>query len=201
MIWEGPVGSGTGTGGALVLDRQGTAVVKDGQRVSYFPYGEPRVGAGDHFATYQRDATTSFDYAMNRYYSNVAGRFLTPDPYRRSAHRSNPQSWNRYAYVQGDPVNANDPSGLDDWEFTCSGSPPQCGWFWQDLPSYPWVVAPGYPGMAANAPAAVAWRDFESNPESQYDPNQQLNFSCDTSDPVNAHLELTPFRSFRIDPR
>ncbi len=112
LIWEGPLASGTGAGGALVLDRLGTAVVKDGQKYAYFPYGEPRVGTGDHFATYQRDAT-GFDYALNRYYSNVAGRFLTPDPYGGSAWRINPQSWNRYTYAGDDPVNANDPEGLN----------------------------------------------------------------------------------------
>jgi hypothetical protein len=39
---------------------------------------------------------------------------LTPDPYksgRGSGDPLNPKSWNRYAYVEGDPVNANDPSG------------------------------------------------------------------------------------------
>ncbi len=113
LIWEGPLASGDGTGGALVLDRLGTAVVKDGQTYAYFPYGEPRVGTGDHFATYQRDATTNFDYAMNRYYSNVAGRFLTPDPYGGSAHAGAPQSWNHYTYAGNDPVNGSDPSGLN----------------------------------------------------------------------------------------
>jgi len=44
------------------------------------------------------------------------GRFLTPDPYRASAAPENPQSWNRYAYVQSDPVNRYDPSGLDWWD-------------------------------------------------------------------------------------
>ncbi len=114
LIWEGPLGSGTGTGGALVLDRQGTAVVKDGKTYAYFPYGEPRVGTGDHYATYQRDATTGFDYALNRYYSNVAGRFLTPDP-SSTAYLDNPQSWNQYAYASNDPINLTDPSGLDIW--------------------------------------------------------------------------------------
>lgn len=50
---------------------------------------------------------------MNRYYSNAYGRFMTPDPYPPSAKAGNPQSWNRYAYVIGDPVNNNDPRGLD----------------------------------------------------------------------------------------
>jgi len=43
------------------------------------------------------------------------GRFMTPDPYQASragGDLSNPQSWNRYAYVRGDPINYYDPRGL-----------------------------------------------------------------------------------------
>jgi hypothetical protein len=40
------------------------------------------------------------------------GRYLTPDPYRASGGPAAPQTWNRYAYVEGDPVNFNDPEGL-----------------------------------------------------------------------------------------
>jgi len=51
----------------------------------------------------------------NRYYSNAYGRFMTPDPYQGASGGSgdpdNPQSWNRYAYTVGDPVNWVDPSG------------------------------------------------------------------------------------------
>jgi RHS repeat-associated protein len=82
---------------------------------SYFPYGETRGGGpGFQFATYRRDSATQFDYAKNRYYSSKIARFLTPDPYAGSVRRGNPQSWNRYAYVKGDPVNRNDPSGRCD---------------------------------------------------------------------------------------
>lgn len=49
---------------------------------------------------------------MNRYYSNAYGRFMTPDPYQASGGPTDPQSWNRYAYVNGDPVNTNDTVGL-----------------------------------------------------------------------------------------
>lgn len=40
------------------------------------------------------------------------GRFVTPDPFDGSPNLSRPNSWNRYAYVEGDPVNLSDPSGL-----------------------------------------------------------------------------------------
>jgi RHS repeat-associated protein len=57
----------------------------------------------------------TYDYAMNRYYAPQWGRFTTPDPYPASAQLANPQSWNRYSYVENDPVNRTDRSGLF-WE-------------------------------------------------------------------------------------
>jgi RHS repeat-associated protein len=63
------------------------------------------------FATYYRDSA-GLDYAGQRYYSNVTGRFLTPDPAGFSAaNPNNPATWNSYAYVHGDPVNFNDSTG------------------------------------------------------------------------------------------
>jgi RHS repeat-associated protein len=83
----------------------------------YFPWGEakgtPNPQDTWNFATYWQDSNTGLDYANNRYYSNGSGRFMTPDPATSSASPQDPQSWNRYAYVIGDPVNRNDPSGLE----------------------------------------------------------------------------------------
>ncbi len=109
--------------GAVVLDRLGGVVKRSnvlvspqiGQTSNYYPFGEERTATGQgrtKFATYYRDSSAGFDYAMNRYYNYTWGRFLTPDPYPGSAKLANPQSWNRYAYVANDPVNQNDPSGL-----------------------------------------------------------------------------------------
>jgi RHS repeat-associated protein len=84
--------------------------------VKHFPYGEePTTTTQDRskFATYYRDATTALDYAQNRYYARTIGRFTSPDPYRASGGPADPQSWNRYAYVQNDPVNYIDPRGLE----------------------------------------------------------------------------------------
>ncbi len=39
---------------------------------------------------------------------------MTPDPYTNSGRLSDPQSWNRYAYTRGDPVNRYDPNGTED---------------------------------------------------------------------------------------
>src|SRR5271165_3213164 len=83
---------------------------------SYFPYGEdkgtPIPNDQWKFATYTRDSATGLDYAMNRYYSSTLGRLMSPDPYQASGGPTNPQSWNRYSYVQNDPINFKDPKGL-----------------------------------------------------------------------------------------
>jgi hypothetical protein len=70
---------------------------------------------------------------MNRYYSTGYGRFLTADPYMSNSGGSgnprDPQSWNRYAYTRGDPVNRFDPAGMQDCgtsevePISCSGVP------------------------------------------------------------------------------
>jgi RHS repeat-associated protein len=93
------------------MDRLGN-VPAPGSR--YYPYGEesnPPANNADKFATYYRDGT-GLDYADQRYYSSQSGRFPTPDPYMASGGPDDPQSWNRYAYAQNDPINFNDPSGL-----------------------------------------------------------------------------------------
>jgi RHS repeat-associated protein len=54
------------------------------------------------------------DYMHARHYNPLTGRFLSPDPLNGVEHR--PQSWNRYAYVVGNPVRFVDPIGL----FDCS---------------------------------------------------------------------------------
>jgi len=65
------------------------------------------------FTNYERDLNAS-DEAMFRRYNRWWSRFDQPDPYGGSYDFTNPQSFNRYAYVQNDPVNYIDPLGLDD---------------------------------------------------------------------------------------
>jgi hypothetical protein len=49
---------------------------------------------------------------MFRRYNRWHSRFDQPDPYDGSYELGDPQSLNRYAYVQNDPVNFRDPEGL-----------------------------------------------------------------------------------------
>ncbi len=91
-------------------------------RGKYYPYGEERTGVTppnppndqEKFASYTRDSATGLDYADQRYYDNLIGRFMKPDPFGGSANPLSPQSWNRYAYVGNDPANNFDPNGLID---------------------------------------------------------------------------------------
>lgn len=64
------------------------------------------------YTTYERDGNSG-DEAMMRRYTGQWHRFAQPDPYAGSYDWINPQSFNRYAYVQNDPVNFIDPLGLD----------------------------------------------------------------------------------------
>ncbi|MCW5983382.1 MAG: RHS repeat-associated core domain-containing protein, partial [Bryobacteraceae bacterium] len=100
----------------VFVDRLGSVARRGATGLRYFPYGEERGGTTaqerDKFATYFRDGVTNLDYAQQRYYSSTAGRFLTADPYVAPGAAAEPQGWNRYGYVAGDPVNWRDPSGL-----------------------------------------------------------------------------------------
>ncbi len=87
---------------------------------AYAPYGEPHEEAGTidrNFTGQNQDINSShsggqYDFLM-REYNPIQGRWWTPDPAGLAAvDPNNPQSWNRYAYVSGVPLEATDPSGL-----------------------------------------------------------------------------------------
>jgi RHS repeat-associated protein len=107
--WNGPVDwmSGQFTGGAATTDRLGSLRARDAERYTYFPYGETRtetVAGGGVYAGLESPL---------RNYDSGKGRFGTPDPLGLGAVKmGDPGSWNRFAYVQGDPVNYYDPEGL-----------------------------------------------------------------------------------------
>ena len=101
----------------VATDRLGTVRANtQGESFAYYPFGEERTNrpdGRDKFATYFRDGVGQ-DYAEQRYYNAGMGRFWTVDSGgMATADASNPTSWNRYAYVGGDPINFRDPTGLD----------------------------------------------------------------------------------------
>jgi RHS repeat-associated protein len=107
-----------------VLDAQGQVKA----RRDYAPFGEDvgavgtRAGMAGYnstdetrqqYAGTERDRETGLDHTPWRKYDSAAGRWTSPDPYNGSMSLGDPQSFNRYAYVNNDPVNHTDPSGLN----------------------------------------------------------------------------------------
>ena len=109
----------------LYLDGKSVSWNEDrlGSQGNPLPYGD-FLTATSAYATYFFDGGGSgMWFAKQRYYNSSWGRFATSDPYGGSAKSTRPQSWNRYAYVEGDPINEFDPTGefmlapQPDWSF------------------------------------------------------------------------------------
>ena len=85
---------------------------------AYGPFGEQYAtsGAGDGaFTGYQQNEFSDglYDFPFRKL-SSSQGRWISPDPLGVGAVRiTNPQSWNRYAYVLNNPMALVDPTGLD----------------------------------------------------------------------------------------
>jgi RHS repeat-associated protein len=105
----------SGSGTSTIISRQ-----------DYLPFGE-EIWAGvglrtttqkyattskvrQKFALTERDEATGLDHTWFRKYESYAGRWTSPDPLAGSI--TNPQTINRYTYVDNDPLNAVDPTGL-----------------------------------------------------------------------------------------
>ena len=101
----------------VVADANGNMI----NRYAYLPFGDsnpPNIaaclsgtcgsGSGTAFgyAGYRYDPETGLYHAGARYYDPRLGRFIQPDPIGQAG------GLNLYAYVQNDPLNATDPSGL-----------------------------------------------------------------------------------------
>jgi RHS repeat-associated protein len=113
--------------GAL-LDNTSTSGVNEGvERHDYLPFGEELFAglgirhttttgyAGDSirqkFTGYERDTETGLDFAQARYFSNVQGRFTSPDSPLVGQVAYDPQTWNLYSYTSNNPLGRLDPDG------------------------------------------------------------------------------------------
>ncbi|MEN3331352.1 MAG: hypothetical protein V7641_717, partial [Blastocatellia bacterium] len=106
----------------LTLDGSGNVV----GRQAHLPFGEDFAESGtqqkQHFTSYERDSESGTDYAVNRQYNQSIGIFNRVDPYSGSNDISNPQSLNRYAYAENDPIDRADPLGLYPWSIIDLGN-------------------------------------------------------------------------------
>jgi RHS repeat-associated protein len=116
--WPGSPATGLRRwGGWLGTERLRTSY-NGGVEASFtsLPWGDGQSAAGgdadaNHYALLDHDTESDTDHAQFRQYSNLQGRFLSPDPYDGSYDLSNPQSLNRYVYAQNSPLGFVDPSG------------------------------------------------------------------------------------------
>lgn len=124
---------------------------------------------------YRCDGTASgrlvgLDYADQRFYASSYGRFNTPDPYKSgsgSGTPSDPASWNKYAYVEGDPINEFDPTG----EFMLAPQP-DWGILW---PIFMWAPQPQRP-VRPDPPTDFPECNPGGNPEAEF--HQRQFFGC-----------------------
>jgi|GEM_PF-1278400 len=84
--------------------------------IGMLPFGETTINSGGDtfpFTDHERDGESSTDATLFRHYSPTQLRWLSPDPYNGSYDLSDPQSFNRYAYLTNRPMSDTDPTGLD----------------------------------------------------------------------------------------
>ena len=106
-------------GQAVVLDRINSvrswaSAASGGRTTKYLPFGQelaPTLQDQDKFGSAMRSSSSGLDYAEQRPYSSILGRFLSPDPFLGSVRMDDPQTWNRFSFVENNPVNVTNPHG------------------------------------------------------------------------------------------
>jgi RHS repeat-associated protein len=85
---------------------------------AYAPFGEQYANSGTSDLSFtgmdQQTSSNLYDFPAREY--GIQGRWPSPDPAGLFAvDPSNPQSWNRYAYVLNNPLAMTDPTGMCGW--------------------------------------------------------------------------------------
>jgi RHS repeat-associated protein len=103
----------------------------EGLSGAHAPFGESYAYPGGYPQSFtgqlnDGNMTNTTYYFPERQYRSSQGRWLSPDPAGMGAvDPTDPQTWNRYAYVRNSPLNRVDPLGLDDGG--CDPDDPSCG--------------------------------------------------------------------------
>lgn len=93
---------------SVVTDQNGTVV----EQTAYDPWGNITSGGTNgkyQYTGQEKDSETGLDYYNARYYNPAIQHFTQADTLVADAY--NPQTLNRYSYVQNNPIAYTDPSG------------------------------------------------------------------------------------------
>jgi RHS repeat-associated protein len=109
----------------MILDQ--TGAVNNMTRHDYLPFGEELFaptggrstaqgysasnGIRQQFTGQERDSELNLDFFKARFYNGLQGRFIGVDPGPLTP--ADPQNFNRYTYVQNNPLKFIDPNGTD----------------------------------------------------------------------------------------
>jgi len=162
-------------------------VVADGsgnvlEHLDYEPFGKRRGnGATDQNGTLASTSTNrgftgheeldevGLVHMNGRVYDPSIGRFVSPDP--TIPHATNPQSYNRFAYVMNNPLSLTDPSGYAD---DGSGSTGPAGGQQSQAPSSGTGDGQAAPKNTAGSPdASYQGLPVSSDPNAKYSPEER----------------------------
>jgi RHS repeat-associated protein len=184
----------------MVFDKTGAlATVK---RHDYLPFGEELsagqgvrtttlgYGAVDgirqKFTSQERDNETGLDYMHARYFASAQGRFSSADTFGGST--GNPQSLNRYAYVNNNPLNFTDPTGhmpsIQSYSSTRDGDGKAYSW---DDPTSPQAVLQSYTALPERYENEIS--DWAHQSQARHD-QEEARHQAALEDNINFLLSL-----------
>jgi RHS repeat-associated protein len=178
-----------GSSGALV-----------GDIIRFDPFGDyrPGSGAGDitdrGFTGHKHNDYIGLVYMVGRYYIQSIGRFASPDSIIPQTF--NPQSLNRYSYVQNSPLNRIDPTGHEDIcddPLQCNEPPPSP----PPIPTGPLVTFSVEEGCTSTITAVCNWSQAEMDAITQAALDTGVRLA-ETINAANPGWNLSPEEAFML---
>jgi RHS repeat-associated protein len=121
LVGQTALAQSTGTVTYVYTDPQGTPLAEADASgnitatFDYTPYGSTALGTppnGPGYTGHVNDPETNLVYMQARYYDPATGHFLSTDPIRPVP--GDAFKFNRYTYVNNNPILGIDPTGMDD---------------------------------------------------------------------------------------